>query len=100
MGPLLLVTIFGEENVKSSSSGGVQQIHLAVGKDPTIMVVSWVTPNEGNGTPAPASMVRYGNSPDELIMESTTNNDAFTYSTRAGKSFQIAKNKKGKNVHC
>ena len=72
--------IFAQNDV----STGVQQIHLAIGKDPTIMVVSWVTPNEGNGTAAPVSMVRYGNSPDELTTE-VAKPTAFTYSTRAGK---------------
>lgn len=62
-------------------ASGVQQIHLAQGKDPTTMVISWLTPK--SSLPAPASQVRYGLAPDALTSE-VDNHDASTYTIPAG----------------
>ncbi len=62
-------------------ASGVQQIHLAQGKDPTTMVISWLTPNASS--PAPASQVRYGLAADALTLEAG-NHDASTYTIPAG----------------
>ena len=62
-------------------ASGVQQIHLAQGKDPTSMVISWLTPNFS--LPAPASQARYGLAPDALTAE-VGNHDAYTYTIPSG----------------
>lgn len=62
-------------------ASGVQQIHLAQGKDSTSMVISWLTPT--SSLPAPASQVRYGLAPDALTSE-VGNRDAYTYTIPSG----------------
>ena len=62
-------------------ASGVQQIHLAQGKDSTSMVISWLTPTAL--LPAPASQVRYGLTSDALTSE-VGNRDAYTYTIPSG----------------
>lgn len=71
----------GAGGVPVDVESGVQQIHMAQGKDPTSMVISWLTPNTSQ--PAPASQVRYGLSSDALTM-AAGNNNAYTYTIPAG----------------
>lgn len=87
--PILLVLlhlrlpqrVHADQQPVPAVASGVQQIHLAQGKDPTTMVISWLTPNAS--TPAPASQVRYGLAADALTMEAG-NRDAYSYSIPAG----------------
>jgi len=62
-------------------ASGVQQIHLAQGKDSTSMVISWLTPN--SSLPAPASQVRYGLT-SRRQTSNVTNPNAYTYTIPAG----------------
>ena len=86
--PILLVLLHlrlpqrvqAEQQPEPAVASGVQQVHLAQGKDPTTIVI-WLTPNAS--TPAPASQVRYGLAADALTMEAG-NRDAYSYSIPAG----------------
>lgn len=62
-------------------ASGVQQIHLAQGKTPSSMAISWLTPN--SSLPAPASQVRYGLASNALTSE-VGNRDAYTYTIPSG----------------
>lgn len=72
---------YEKSDVPVDVESGVQQIHMAQGKDPTSMIISWLTPD--SSLPAPASQVRYGLSSEALTMM-VGNNAADSYTIPAG----------------